>query len=225
MIIPTFKTVKPYFYDFDDKGLAHSYQDEPPGYSNPKILYTFKYEGLVDRINKPKDYIWTVNPPFFIVNGQGTKNITLQMIPELTKERESILNVIRNLTFRDLKYSELNIKVLKWDETLNLYYRQGPLWKIEGNRNPKKSKIETYKIIPQYDQSGFPPKNKTNINSYSFMVKNGKVINFYGGTPPNNYPIVDILWYEKGPSYLSFYSAWENETLKFPNTLDIYVSD
>jgi hypothetical protein len=229
MIIPTFKKEIPYFYDLDTKGIAHSYQNSPPGYSEAQTLFTFKYEGLLDEFNfigqEQKDYVWTVNPPFFIVEGQGTNTIKCEQIPLLTKEREQIIYVNKTPIYRDLKYSDLNLKISRWEESINLYYRQGPLWKIDGNTNPKINTIETYTIIPLYNQKGSPPKNITNNNSYSFNIKNGKVVKFYGDTPPHGNPIVDILWYDKGTSYISFYSAWQNETLKFPNTLNVYVSD
>ena len=61
MIIPSYnKEDVPYIFDFDDKGLPHSYINTPPGYSNPQIIYSFKYEGLMDRLPDPKNYIWSV---------------------------------------------------------------------------------------------------------------------------------------------------------------------
>ena len=213
-----------YYFDFDDKGLNHSYPNTPPGYSNPQIIYDFHYEGLVTKLPGAKNYIWAVNPPFFILSGQGTSGITCELIPMLVKDREEIKTGPRKLQYRDLKFSELNLEIGRWKETLNLYYKQGPLWKIDGNRNPKINSTETYTLIPQYNQTGYPAKYTTDPNSYSFNIKNGKVVKFHGGIPPNGNPMVDILWYQSGASYLSLYSCWTNETVKFPNTMNIYVS-
>lgn len=235
-IIPTYNTDdKPYVYDVDDKGLAHSYPMHPPGYSAPQLIYSFYYSGIVTKIpGWTKNHIWTVDPPFFILSGQGTSGITCELIPKLLINREPIKIGIRKLKWRDIKYSELNLQIGKWKETLNLYYKQGPLWKIEGNTNPKIEispvtgkvikKIETYTLVPKYDQSGYPPKNETDPKSYSFDIKNGTISSFYGDNPPKGNPKVDIIWHTSGPSYISFYSAWKGETVKFPNTQDIYVS-
>lgn len=234
-IYPTYNIGdKTYYYDVDDKGLPHSYPEQPPGYSEPQRIYQFEYTGFVTKIpNWTQNHIWTVDPPFFILSGQGTSIITCELMPKLLKDREPIKIGPRKLKWRDIKFSELNLQIGKWKETLNLYYKQGPLWKIIGNNNPKLSydqygkverKIETYTLIPQYDQTGYPPKNETDPNSYSFDIKNGMIISFYGDTPPKGNPKVDIFWFDSGPTYLSFYSAWKGETVKFPNTIDIYVS-
>lgn len=208
-------------------GLEHSYQNEPPGYSEPQSLFYFHYDGIFNTRPGTRYYNWTVNPPFIIVSGQGLSAITCQLLPQLNTEKEPIVNAL-NLTYVDYKYSTLTLKVGPWEETLNLYYKQGPLWKIEGNKTPiineGEKTIETYTLIPQYNQIGYPPKNETNPDSYSFKIKNGKVIKFHGGIPPTNKPMVDIWWYEKGSGYLSFYSAWKNESLKFPNTINIIIS-
>lgn len=210
-----------------DDILAHSYPNNPPGYSDPEILYYFHYEGFLTGTQWGKNFEWSVEAPFYIIDGQGTSRISCQLMPNLIKNQEPIKTGARQLIWRDYSYRELNLQVGtagKWKGTLNLYYKQGPLWKIEGNKNPKLNSIETYTLIPQYDQTGYPPKNTTDPNSYSFNIKNGKVMSFHGGTPPNSYPMVDILWYQTGASYLSFYSTWTNEVVKFPNTTNIYVS-
>ncbi len=224
MIIPGYNAQDiTYYFDYDDKGLQHSYPKEPPGYSSPQILYTFHFDGIVSRLPGPKIYNWEVSPPFYILSGQTTTDITCELIPKLITDREPIITGARKIEYRDIKFSELNLTCGKWKETLNLYYKQGPLWKINGNRTPKVQTVETYELVPQYNQTGFPPKNSTDPNSYSFVVKNGKVMKFHGGIPPIGNPLVDILWYSTGPSYLSFYSTWSNEKIKFPNTLDIIV--
>ena len=227
MIIPDYNIHDTSYYsDVDDKGLSHSYPSTPPGYSTPQILYSFHYEGIVTRIAGYQNYTWTwtVEPPFYILSGQGTSSITCELLPNLNKNQEQMKYGPRKLSYRDYKFSELNLTVSRWKETLNLYYKQGPLWKIEGNKSPLVKSVETYTLIPQYDQTGYPPKNTTNPINYSFNIQNGTVVKFYGKNPPNGNPIVDILWHTKGPAYISFYSAWTNEKVKFPNTLGIYVS-
>lgn len=228
MIIPSYNINDiEYVYDFDNNGIAHSYPNTPPGYSDPQILYSFKYEGFMTLRPGPKTYTWSVNPPFHIISGQGTIKVTCQLMPMVTKEREKVISGIPRLD-----YSELNLSVDKWKETLNLYYKKGPYWKIEGNKTPiiKYSSngkvietIETYTLVPQYDQSGVPPKYSTSIDSYSFNIKNGKIMQFYGTNPPLGNPKIDVFWYSPGPAYLSFYSAWSDDLIKYPNTLDIYV--
>jgi hypothetical protein len=213
--------------DFRVTGLEHSYQIEPPGYSQPQKTYYYYYDGFMTRRPGPIFYEWEVGPPFFIISGQGTSGITLELIPTLYKTREKEISGITRYNF-----AELNLKIGKWKETRNLYYKNGPLWKIVGNRNPKITyfndkpleKRETYSIIPLYDQSGIPPKYNTEPSSYTFHIKNGKVMKFYGNIPPLGVPMVDIFWYKEGPTYLTFYSHWDDDTTKFPNTLDIYVS-
>ena len=233
MIVPDYNKLDiPYLYDFDDNGIPHSYPNTPPGYSDSQILYNFHYEGTFSA--QTVTYEWSVNPPFYILSGQSTLSITCQQMPMVTKERE---NVISGITI--MSYSDLNLTITYNNtpiyESLNLYYKKGPYWKIDGNKTPilkydstgstaKLIKsIETYTLIPQYDQTGYPPKYSTNINSYSFDIKNGKVMQFYCTNPPYGYPKVDIMWYSPGPAYLSFYSAWSDYSVKFPNTLDIYV--
>jgi hypothetical protein len=228
MIIPTYNINDiEYVYDFDNNGIAHSYPNTPPGYSNPQILYSFTYDGMLKNTQWCKNYTWKVDPPFHIISGQNESKVTCQLMPMLTKERENIIKGIKRLN-----YSELNLTLGTWKETLNLYYNKGPYWKIEGNKSPiiKYSSngkpiesIETYTLVPLYDQSGVPPKYSTDRDSYSFNIKNGKVMQFYGTNPPLGYPKVDIFWYLPGPAYLSFYSAWSDYSVKFPNTLDIYV--
>lgn len=226
MIIPSYNEKDvPYVFDFDDKGIPHSYINTPPGYSTPQIIYNFRYEGLMDRLPGPKNYIWSINPPFYILAGQGTSNINCELRPVLNTEQERILKAERKLIYREYKYCELNLTIGKWKETLNLYYKQGPLWKIEGNKNPKINTIETYTLIPQYNQIGNPPKNFSDPNRYIFNIKNGKVTKTYGEIPPHGNPKIDVLWYETGAAYLSFYSAWLTEPVTFPNTVDIYVSE
>jgi hypothetical protein len=226
MIKPNYnKNDVPYYFDFDDKGLSHSYPTTPPNYSSPQIIYEFSYEGLIDQLPGPKNYIWSVNPPFYILTGQGTKTITCELIPQLNINNDQILKPNTKISYKDYKYCELNLQIGKWKETLNLYYKQGPLWKIEGNKNPKINTVETYTLIPQYNQTGFPPKNSTDPNRYNFNIKNGKVTKLHGGIPPTGNPMVDILWYQSGSSYLSFYSAWSDEPITFPNTISIYVSE
>ena len=235
MIIPSYNINDiTYFFDFDDEGVQHSYPNTPPGYSDPQIIYNFHYSGFLKNTIYEKNYNWEVSPPWYIISGQNSAIVTCQLMPKFTKNRERIVTGARKIVYRDINYSELNLTMGKWKETLNLYYKQGPLWKIEGNKNPKitysqatgkiEQKIETYTLIPQYDQSGYPPKNATDPNTYSFDIKNGKIIKFHGTNPPNGNPMIDVFWYETGPAYLSFYSNWKDETLKFPNTLDIYVS-
>jgi len=219
MIIPTYNINDiEYVYDFDNNGIAHSYPNTPPGYSDPQILYSFTYEGFVLSKPGPKNYTWTVDPPFHIISGQNSAKVICQLMPMVTKTREPIISGITRLN-----YSELNLTLGSWKETLNLYYKQGPYWKIEGNKTPTLKSTETYTLIPQYDQTGQPPKYSTDVISYSFNIKNGKVMQFYGTNPPYGYPKVDIMWYGTGSAYLSFYSAWSDYSVKFPNTLDIYV--
>jgi hypothetical protein len=132
----------------------------------------------------------------------------------------------------ELKSSVISLELGKWQEGTIIYYKRGPKWKIEGNTNPKirfnngkiVQNIETYTIIPEYDQTGNPPHCSTLPDNYSFKIKNGKIMNFYGGTPPHGNPKVDIFWYDSGPAYLSFYSSWTKEETTFPTTMDIYVS-
>ena len=236
MIIPSYNILDVvYYFDYDDKGLAHSYPVTPPGYSDPQVFYNFHYEGFLKNTIYDKNYTWTVDPPFHIISGQNTSGITCQLMPKLEKEQEKIITGARKLAYRDYKFSELNLQIGKFKETLNLYYKTGPLWKIVGNTNPTltyspatgriNQNIETYTLIPQYDQSGVPPKNLTETTTYSFNIKNGKVMQFYGTNPPNGYPMIDVFWYSPGPAYISFYSSWKGETVKFPNTLGIYVTD
>lgn len=207
--------------------LAHSYPNNPPLFSSPEILYYFHYEGFLLGTQWGKNFNWSIEPPFYIVAGQGTSRIACELIPKLTTQQEPIKTGSRQLIWRDYDFRELNLELGtagKFKSTLNLYYKQGPLWKIEGNKNPKINTVETYTLIPQYDQTGHPPKNTTDPNSYSFNIKNGRVVNFHGGIPPIGNPLVDILWYQSGPTYLSFNSTWTNEVVKFPNTINIYVS-
>lgn len=211
-------------FKIENGALAHSYQIHPPKYSEPQLLYTFYYEGFLKGSNRETTYNWTIDPPFYILSGQGTSIITLELLPKLNKDQEPIITK-NNIKYRDYKYSNLNLQMGNWKESRNLYYKQGPLWKIEGNKNPKINTKETYKITPQYNQIGNPPKNSTNFNFYNLDVKNGKVNSFHGGVPPYGTPLVDITWYQTGPAYLSFYSSWNNEPTLFPNTLDIYVSE
>jgi hypothetical protein len=206
-IIPTYNERDiVYYFDFDDKFLAHSYPNTPHGYTEPQILYSFYYEG-------------------FLTELPGAK------LPILSKNQEEIIYGARKLVYRDYKFSVLNLKIEyvgkagEWYEAFNLYYSQGPIWKIQGNKNPKLNTIETYTIIPDYNQIGNPPKNSTNPNNYKFNLKNGAVVKNYGDIPPRGNPKIDILWTEKGSGYLSFYSSWTNEKLRFPNTLSVYVSE
>ena len=220
MIIPAYNINDiEYIYDFDDKGISHSYPNTPPGYSDPQILYKFHYEGNLKNTIYESNYNWDVNPPFYILSGKNEKIVTCELIPQLNTKQENILKGERKLTWRDYKYIELNLSFKVWKETLNLYYKQDPLWKIEGNKTPSLNTTETYTITPLYDTKNY----STNINTYSFNVKNGTVMKFHGGIPPYGKPIVDILWHTKGSSYLSFYSSWSDEPDKFPNTLGIYV--
>lgn len=233
MIIPEYDE----YFKFEDFGLTHSYINTPPGYTNPQILYKFHYEGIISKLPNSQ-YVWSIDPPFFIIDGQGTNTVTLELQPKLTKDREDIIQVTGitgiKYTYRELKYCSLNLKMNTvkgiFTDVLDLKYKQGPLWKIEGNRNPQINKVTTYTLIPQYDQIGFPPKNTTDPNSYSFDIKNGRIIKFYGGNAPknnkwtNNFPMIDVEWYQIGSAYLSFYSSWTNEIVKFPNTLGIIVS-
>lgn len=238
MIIPEYDK----HFEYEDYGLDHSYQIEPPSYSEPQILYNFYYSGGtmdVLSLSGTKELIWAVKEPFYIVSGQGTTNITLALSPILTKDREPIITVTGittiKYTYRQLDHCDLTLtikrnNVIIWEDVLNLYYKQGSIWKIEGNKNPKINTIETYTISPLYIQSGNPPKNTTHPDSYSFKVKDGKVKKIYGGTAPingawiNNFLKVDIEWYKSGYTYLSFYSAWTNEKIKFPNTIGITVT-
>lgn len=210
-------------FQVENGGLAHSYQIHPPGYSEPQLLYTFYYDGFLKGSNRETIYNWAIDPPFYILSGQGTSTITLELRPKLNINQEPIKDSGKDM-HRDYKFCSLNLQMGRWKETRNVYYQQGPLWKLEGNKNPKINTKETYKIIPQYNQIGNPPQNSTNFNFYKFDVKNGKVVSFHGGVPPQGIPLVDIYWYQTGASYLSFYSAWTNEPVLFPNTLDIYVS-
>lgn len=208
--------------DFDDKGLSHSYQNAPPGYSEPQLLYHYHYEGWVSGSSQSigKPYIWNIEPPFYIIEGQGTNSITCELMP------------INTENCSELKSSVISLQLGKWQEGTTIYYKRGPKWKIEGNKTPKIliisgktiKNIETYELIPNYDQTGFPTKCATNPENYTFSIKNGEIINFYGNIPPNGNPKVDIFWYQTGSTYLSFYSSWTKEKIKFPTTIDIYVS-
>lgn len=212
--------------DFNSEGLAHSYQNEPPGYSEPQILYKYRHEGFIPPNNA---IVWSVDPPFYIVSGQGTLEITLRLVPELSYD---CYKIVSGRTV--YPYANINIKVGNLFESRNLYYKQGPTWLIEGNKKPiieispltgkVIQKIETYTIIPKYNQIGYPPKCATLPDSYTFKIKNGKIMKFYGGIPPHGNPMVDIFWYKTGSTYLSFYSSWIKDTIKFPNTININVS-
>jgi hypothetical protein len=236
MIIPLYDE----HFKVDDKGLAHSYPNFPPNYSEPQITYSFTYDGFMNNVSVPLLFNWSVQPPFYILSGQNTKTITLELKPSLTKDREGFISG-SNVTYKKLKYSDLNLEIIYEPPTtkprilkdsINIYYRQGPLWKIQGNKFPKiklntsgkPETIETYELIPQYDQTGFPPKNITEHNSYTFVIKGGTVKKFYGGIPPTGTPLVDILWHTPGSGYLAFYSTWTSESVKFPNVLDIFIS-
>jgi len=196
--------------------LEHSYPNKPPGYSQPQILYKLHYEGA-----KKNSYLWTVEPPFHIISGQGSPSIVCQLMPKVSTKIEPINSSILTLNADDEK------------EYYNLYYQHGPQWKILGNKNPKINEfrglytptIETYTIIPQYEQIGHSPKYITDPNSYKFEIKNGRILKFYGGIPPTGNPMIDISWFKPGPAYITFYSAWINEKIKYPNTLDILISE
>jgi len=225
-IIPTYNERDiVYYFDFDDKFLAHSYPNTPHGYTEPQILYSFYYEGFLTELPGAKFYTWSVDLPFIIVSGQSTSQVTCQLLPILSKNQEEIKYGSRKISYRDYKFSELNLKIEyvgkagQWFDVLNLYYSQGPIWKIDGNKNPKINTIETYTLKPDYNQIGNPPKNSTDPNNYKFNLKNGVVVKNHGDIPPRGNPKVDILWTEKGSGYLSFYSSWKNEKLKFSNTL------
>lgn len=215
--------------DSDNNILTHSYPNKPPEYSTPQVLYKYHYEGPLTTTN----YIWTINPPFYILEGQGTSGITIELYPKNSTSREKIISGVTIL-----EYCELNLQIDSWKESLYLYYKVGPSWKIEGNKFPQITIIsgktvkstETYKIIPKYDQSGYPAKYSTYPDSYSFYLDKGKIVNFYGGVPPKylwygeQYPMVDIFWYTTGATSLTFYSSWTNEKEKFPITIPIYIS-
>ena len=168
------------FGDFRTTGLEHSYQIEPPGYSQPQKLYHYYYKGFM--LDRSKNFVWKVGPPFFIIDGQGTSGITIEMIPTLSKYREKEISGITRL-----HYTELDLQIDRWKETRNLYYRNGPLWKIIGNKTPtityfKNNPIETretYTMIPLYEQNGYPPKYSTGtpcVDNYNFKLKNGKIL-------------------------------------------------
>jgi len=236
MIIPLYDE----HFKFDDKGLGHSYQIFPPNYSEPQITYSYKYDGFMNNVTDTIIFNWSVQSPFYIISGQNTNVVTLELKPPLTKNREEIISG-STISYKNLKYSDLNLEIkfappttklgiLK--DSMNLYYRQGPLWKVVGNKFPKiklnsngrSETIETYKLIPLYTQSDTTPKNITDFNSYSFVIKGGTVKKFHGGVTPNNVPLVDILWHTPGIGYIAFYSTWSQETVKFPNVLDIFIS-
>ena len=231
-IVPTYNERDiVYYFDFDDKFLAHSYPNTPQGYTEPQILYSFYYDGFLNDLPGAKWCTWSVDLPFIIVSGQSESIVTCQLLPVLSKNQENMIYGARKLSYRDYKYSVLNLKLDysgkagTWEEPFNLYYSQGPIWKIVGNKFPKLNTIETYTLIPDYNQVGYPPKNSTDFNNYIFNLKNGVVMKNHGDIPPRGNPKVDILWTEKGSGYLSFYSSWTNEKLRFPNTLDVYVSE
>lgn len=220
---------------------AKPYANNIQGFLHPQLLYNCYYNGFVSNMPGTKTYIWSIDLPFEIIDGQGTTGVTCQLTPVLSTNREEIImDKYKNIRYRNYKFAELNLQIInstkvgKWKETLNLYYTQGPLWKLQGNIYPtiKKSKdgkviksIETYTLIPIYDQIGHPPKNSTDPNSYSFKLDNGSVTNFYGDIPPKGNPKVDIFWNQTGSTYLTFYSAWTNDKLLFANTFNIYVSE
>ena len=196
-------------------------------------MYNCYYDGFVSNLPGAKTYIWSIGLPFHIIAGQGTTGVTIQLTPILSRDREEIvMDKYKNIRYRNYKFAELNLtisnsmKVGKWEETLNLFYAQGPLWKLQGNLYPKIQKdqngkviksIETYTLLPQYVQTGNPPKNSTDPSSYSFGIQNGVVSMFHGGTPPKENPKVDIFWNQTGSTYLTFYSAWSNDKLLFAN--------
>lgn len=223
--------IKPLYdpnFDDDEKGLQHSYHNTPPLYSEPQILYSYTYDGFMNDI--PNNiFTWNVNYPFVIVSGQGTNTITLQQYPVLTTQRENIIKT-NTVSYRNLKYSDLDLDLNGLKESINLYYRQGPLWKIEGNKYPKltyssdgrSQTIETYKLIPLFN-TDLSKNNIINTESYNFVIKNGNLIKLYGDNPPNGYPLIDVLWHTKGSGYISFYSSWDDDYVKFPNTMSIAV--
>jgi len=209
--------------DFDNNGLSHSYQNLPPEYYKPQLLYHYHYEGWVSGSTQSKDkpYIWSIEPPFYITEGQGTNNITCELMPITTSYCSG------------LSFSTISLQLGKWQEGTIIYYKRGPKWNIEGNKNPKilmlsgktMKTIETYELIPKYDNNGFPPTCSTNPENYFFSIKNGEIINFYGDIPPKGNPKVDIFWYQTGSTYLSFYSSWAKEKTSFPTTINVYVSE
>lgn len=225
MIIPLYDSK----FDYDDKGLPHSYTKAPPLYSEPQTLYSYTYDGFMNNMPGDKVYTWKVNYPFEILSGQGTKTITVQQFPILTREREPIVKT-NTATYRDLKYSDLDLNINGLKESMNLYYRQGPLWRIDGNKSPiikystdgKPNTIETYTIIPLYNIKS--SNNIINTESYNFVIKNGLVLKVYGDNPPLGNPKVDILWHTKGQGYISFYSSWKDDYVKFPNTTHVIIS-
>jgi len=212
---------------FDNNGLNQSYPNIPPGYSEPQLLYNFHYEGFITQMSKTNNFIWSIDPPFYIYSGQGTSGITLQLMPTTSKYCST------------LNYSTISLTISgtgqirgQWHENEIIYYKHGAKWEISGNTFPtiKLSSgttiktVETYELIPQYDQSSYPPNCSTLPDSYSFSIKNGEIVKFYGNIPPYGNPLIDVFWYRTGKTYLSFYSSWANETCKFPTTLDIFVS-
>lgn len=293
---------------FNDIGLAHSYPNTPPEHSDPQILYKYHYEGWLQpstHANPPRTFLWTIEPPFYIISGQGTSEITVELKPITTNlclnglyfetttadcieiptthpttlyvnaspnlsytikekvivsydnEHKFYANVasynrqtgtFKLITNKNIgtgtfcnwsirldgceNYSNITLQLGKWNEGTIIYYKTGPRWKIEGNTLPKVrmnngkivQSIETYTLIPEYDMSGNPPRCSTEPNNYSFEIKGGKIMKFYGGTPPNGNPTVDVFWYQTGATYLTFYSSWKNEETKFPTTLNTYVS-
>lgn len=225
----------------DEINLAEPYTNNIQNFINPKAIYNCYYDGFVSKLIGSKTYTWSIDLPFHIIEGQGTTGVTIQLVQILSKNREEIImDKYKNIRYRDFKFAELNLtisnstKVGKWCETLNLFYAQGPLWKIQGNLFPKIKKsqdgkviksIETYTLIPQYNQTSYPPKNSTDSNSYSFDLDHGTVTTFHGGVPPKENPKVDIFWNQTGSTYLTFYSAWTSDKLLFSNTFNIYVSE
>lgn len=67
--------------DFKNDGLSHSYPNTPPGYSDSQILYNFHYEGFLTAITHSSSYIWNIEPPFYITEGQGTTKIKCELLP------------------------------------------------------------------------------------------------------------------------------------------------
>ena len=97
------------FGDFRTIGLEHSYQVEPPGYSQPQKLYHYYYRGFM--LDRSKNFVWKVGPPFFIIEGQGTSGITIELIPTLSKYREKEID-FRVSVFPTINGEKVAIRIL-----------------------------------------------------------------------------------------------------------------
>lgn len=113
---------------FNDRGLTHSYPNTPPGFSEPQILYHYHYEGWVPSSAQArgKPYIWNIEPPFYILSGQGTSGITCELKPVTT-----------NLCIFGLDYETTSADCLEIPTThsTKIYMNSSPNLSYRGNQD------------------------------------------------------------------------------------------